>query len=518
VTRLPVSPNQSLVTHLILGDTGIPVSHISPISREFLQNRPLDAVSSKVQIDLGRYRGKEVRFKWTLEGGAGKGAFSLVGLKLTTKFHLLSRNPDILLICVDALRYDHAFTPDGAPLLHPLKTLHSGSVVYRWAFSNATWTLPSMASVLTGLFPQYHYTGARIRNSPDPGPNGKTAGAAKKDVFHVNWGGDIALTDYPKELTPLPEILQGSGYTTALVSANPLYYASGLSYDGFDLAVSGPLGSGEAINRAAEAVLEHVRSDQPLFLMLHYMDVHDWQPKYFQKTFPRLSMTANNRKELLQSYGAAVQDVASALDAFLSTWSSRRGLDGAMVVFFADHGEQIFDPALGHGNAMGEVLLHVPLLVKYPQGTVRSGLVRRNASLVDIAPTVVDIAGIPYEPSNFSGISLREVGERTGPDERVLFADFQLYNEELSSARRGPFKIIVHPESNRIEFLNWRAAAGAGNPDPASKEIAEQALRGAFQEYRRSSKERRKGLDSHAADREKMLQTLKSLGYVQGRN
>jgi arylsulfatase A-like enzyme len=330
----------------------------------------------------------------------------------------------------------------------------------------------------------------------------------------MDWGVDGNLTSYSKQLSLLPEVLRDSGYITALIAGNPLYYASGLFADGFDFSVDLPVPKGKAVNQAAASLLERVKDDQPLFLLAHYMDVHNWEAD-FKRMFPRLSVEKNHRDQLLRSYASAVQDASSALEDLLAVWSARRGLDNTMVIFFSDHGEQIFDPVLGHGNTMEDVLLHVPLLVKYPRGSVRSGIVHRNASLADVAPTVLDVVGIPYESSVFSGSSLLSVGEKTGPDDRVLFAGFQLYEQELSSARRGPFKMVVKPNGQQAEFSTWRPAATT-DATPAGRAVAERALRTALAEYARSAKERRGGLNARTVDREKMLQTLKSLGYIRG--
>jgi hypothetical protein len=135
--------------------------------------------------------------------------------------------------------------------------------------------------------------------------------------------------------------------------------------------------------------------------------------------------------------------------------------------------------------------------------------------LADVAPTVLDVVGIPYESSRFSGSSLLSVGKKTGPDERVLFADFQLYERELSSARRGPFKMVVEPNGQQAEFVTWRPAATA-DATPAGRAVAERALRTSLEEYARSAKERRGRLNAKIVDREKMLQTLRSLGYIRG--
>jgi arylsulfatase A-like enzyme len=88
-------------------------------------------------------------------------------------------------------------------------------------------------------------------------------------------------------------------------------------------------------------------------------------------------------------------------------------LDDAIVVLTADHGEEFLEHGrLLHGFTLYDEMVHVPLLVIAP-GYAAGQVVEENVSLVDVAPTLVEILGLPPVP-NFEGRSLVSLMQRAG--------------------------------------------------------------------------------------------------------
>ena len=89
--------------------------------------------------------------------------------------------------------------------------------------------------------------------------------------------------------------------------------------------------------------------------------------------------------------------------------------DNTLVVVTADHGEALFEHGqVGHVPNLHDELVHVPLLVRPPGGTSRR-VVDTQVRHVDIAPTILDYAGVP-QPPEWRGRSLRPLVDGTGED------------------------------------------------------------------------------------------------------
>jgi arylsulfatase A-like enzyme len=128
------------------------------------------------------------------------------------------------------------------------------------------------------------------------------------------------------------------------------------------------------------------------------------------------------------------------------------GLDSnTLIVLTADHGEEFLDHGgFEHGHTLYEELLHVPLVFRLP-GLVPSGrVVSQNAGLVDVAPTLCELAGIPTPPS-FHGQSLVNALQGRERPDRPLLAHGNFWGPPLSSWRAGDWKLILTPGADGVE-------------------------------------------------------------------
>jgi arylsulfatase A-like enzyme len=77
------------------------------------------------------------------------------------------------------------------------------------------------------------------------------------------------------------------------------------------------------------------------------------------------------------------------------------------LIITADHGEEFYDHGgWGHRHQLHDELLHVPLVIRWPEGEKAGTRVATPASLVDLAPTILDVLGLRIPPQ-FEGTSLR---------------------------------------------------------------------------------------------------------------
>jgi hypothetical protein len=116
-----------------------------------------------------------------------------------------------------------------------------------------------------------------------------------------------------------------------------------------------------------------------------------------------------DREQIVALYDGEIAFTDSAVGELLRGLDER-GLSGnTLLVLLSDHGEEFFEHGgFEHGHTLYDELLHVPLILSLP-GALPEGVgLKRQVRLLDVTPTVLDIAGIPLEP-HFEGVSLEPV-------------------------------------------------------------------------------------------------------------
>lgn len=266
--------------------------------------------------------------------------------------------PNVLLITVDTLRPDALGWTGGRNATPVIDRLAADGFRFRSAVSPAPVTLPAHASIMTGLTPRRH--GARDNGQP--------------------------LAD---GVPTLAESLRGRGYATAgFVSGFPLVRAFGLDR-GFahfdDDLPDGPADRRErrAARTTAVAAAWIAAARQPWFAWVHYYDPHD--------PYEAPGPVRGDRRA---AYDAEVAYVDQAIASLRDRVAARPGLR-TLTVFAADHGESLGEHGEStHGFFLYDSTVTVPLVFHFP-GRVAPGESGQPARLVDIAPTILDLAGVP---------------------------------------------------------------------------------------------------------------------------
>jgi arylsulfatase A-like enzyme/Tfp pilus assembly protein PilF len=315
------------------------------------------------------------------------------------------RGPDIVLVTIDTLRADAVGFSGNARVETPrLDRLARGSLVFTNAHAHNVVTLPSHANILTGLYPYQH-------------------GIRDNSGFRLD----------PK-IPTLATLLKAKGYATgAFVGAFPLDSRFGLDR-GFDLYDDRyPKGKTaldfEMAERPGSEVVAAARNwyaenaGRRRFLFVHLYDPHaPYRP-------PSPFAERYRDKPYLGEVAAADAALAPLLDPFLSGEA-----DPALIVVTSDHGEALGDhEEVTHGLFAYEATLHVPLVLWLPK-TVRPGVNTDFARHVDIAPTILEAAGIP-SPAGLPGTSLLS-RQTTRPGETSYFEAFSTaYNRGWAPLR-----------------------------------------------------------------------------------
>jgi len=319
--------------------------------------------------------------------------------------------PDVIVILVDTLRADRV----GRPRLTPfLDSLAATGVTFSNAYSSTSWTNPAVASLFTSRYPSQH---------------------------HVSTNESVLSAD---EVT-LAQRLHAHGYRALGVVANlRLLERFGFSR-GFDIWVNRMGPASEASKVSAKRVAKDtftlydrwfvppwfsrwVQGRRPILLYLHFIEPHaPYNPPAHVRAriagppppgvddavanakvvdlqrWDELSSQEVARLEAL--YDAEVADLDGRLSRLFDGLRSRGLLDHAIVVFTADHGEEFREHGgLQHGNTLYQESVRIPLFV-VGAGIPAGRVVTDRVSIVDVAPTVLDLAGLPPEP-RFEGHSL----------------------------------------------------------------------------------------------------------------
>ncbi len=281
--------------------------------------------------------------------------------------------PSVLLVTVDTLRADAL----GCAGNTAARTPHADGLAARGTrFADAQTvcplTLPSHATVLTGLLPPEH--GLRDNDPDHPIPD---------------------RTD--RNYRTVAESLRDVGYSTgAFVSASVVAARTGLShgfsdYDGPEESVAGELRFAERVglDTASRAAAWLASAPRPFFAWVHLFDPHD--PYEAPAAF---------RRGAAPGSPAAYSEEVSAADAALGLLLAavrESGLEAStLVILTSDHGEGLGDHGEPtHGYLLFDTTLRVPLVVAWPDH-VPAGVVRpETVSIARVADTVLAAAGVP---------------------------------------------------------------------------------------------------------------------------
>ncbi len=305
--------------------------------------------------------------------------------------------PDVVLITIDTLRADHvgAFNPASPSATPNIDALAADGVVYSQAWSPISVTGPAFTTLLTGQ---------------DPGTHGV--------VMNLFRGG----ASLPQRATTLAERFHDRRYATAaFLSGFTLRRALGLS-QGFDT-YTAPTAQqrrrpGAVTLRRSLRWLRSVEPWRRVLLWFHSYDVHgpltavdaavpagpQWARDVDQlEHLPVYQRTdgISDPDFYAQRYAAAVSQADAELGALVAVLKQEGRYDHAVVVFTADHGETLSErePWMDHGTHASAEQLHVPLIIKYPRGVRAGERVDQLVGLADIAPTVLQIAGLDPLPA-----------------------------------------------------------------------------------------------------------------------
>lgn len=308
------------------------------------------------------------------------------------------KSPNVVLVIVDALRADHltcyGYHRNTSPAID---SLADAGVRYTNVCSQSSWTLPSVTTIMTGLNVREHAAGRR--------------GEAVYSMNH--------------DLPILPLVLNRAGYNCAGIFNVYLLseqFGFNRGFDSFSCEWLGHGNAGSSVDQAMEWISE-TDSSEPFFLVIHLFDPHDpYDPpppydEYYTPGgsggitwWPFLPSGAPDnpceyREHLMGLYDGEIAWTDSQLSRLFAFFRESGLAENTVVILTADHGEEFFEHnGFGHGKTMFREVLHVPLIIA-GAGIPRDSVDKSLRALVDVFPTILDIASVDY-PETISGLSL----------------------------------------------------------------------------------------------------------------
>ena len=343
-----------------------------------------------------------------------------------------TKSPNIVLITLDTTRADRmGFLGSKRGLTPNLDVLARQSVVFSRAYAQVPLTTPSHAVLLTGTYPQF---------------------------THIEDMGSPLDKDVPY----LPDLLHSHGYhTAAFVGAyilDPAGMAVGFErgFDAYD-AHFHDRKSGEtrygSVERRAEDVAHRAMSwlsfhpQGPFFLWLHFYDPHDpYDPPEPFKT-----------RYASEPYDGEIAYTDSVVGDVMAMLQKHGLYKDTVIAVAADHGEAFGEHGEErHGMFLYDETIHVPLLLKFPEGRFAGRRIEERVALAEMAPTLLEIAGISA-PATMQGQSLapliearKSLGKPETTWERSVYSESKYAHSfgwsELSSWRSGKYLYVQAPK------------------------------------------------------------------------
>ncbi|MCZ7582278.1 MAG: sulfatase [Deltaproteobacteria bacterium] len=344
--------------------------------------------------------------------------------------------PNVVLISVDTLRADRVGSYGYEKKPTPVTDLLAErGVRFANARTAAPWTLPSHATMFTGLYPTDH--------------------RAIDDKVKIR-------DDAPM----LGEIMKKRGYRTAAFVTH-YYVGADYGFDrGFDKFVLREEAGGDQVADLANAwVKDHQK--ESFFLFLHFFDPHTPYappPTLRAKYLPAASGfvrgdTADvlsvvhgegrpDYEPLLSGLSALYDGEIEHTDAMIGRvlgFMKRLEIANTIVVFVSDHGEEFMEHRLmEHGFTLYEEQLHVPFVVYWPERFPEPKVISDPVTLADLAPTLADLVGAPV-PEGITGKSLVPLMDGGTIAPRRFFAETTRQGPDRVALIDGRWKFIYTP-------------------------------------------------------------------------
>lgn len=399
---------------------------------------------------------------WNPAGGKTTNDNSFVFIAKPEVTTTTSQKINVLVIIIDTLRWDrlgiHGWKRATSTFIDGLA---SQSIEFTRAYSVTSWTAPAIASLFTGLTPHQH--------------------------------GILTFEALPMsdEFSTVQSILSENGWWAGAVFGNP-YIGHGTGFDhGFDEFAQMPIGQFQygGVKWASEKAVEKINSrmPQPFFLYVHFLDPHDpytnsdkdalseFHTSALSKLLGFLTTTFSYADKgtgplaypwikawlndaIQKQYDTEVYAVDKGIQKIFDALEKNGLLSNTIVIITSDHGEEFLEHGgILHGRTLYNEVLHVPLLIRLPNGEGAGTKITTPISISEISGTITTLMGTKTKLPGRNLISLSN-----SVAEQPIFAELlhPPHGESKTIAViAGDKKLIYQEDENKkthieLYFLN----------------------------------------------------------------
>lgn len=358
------------------------------------------------------------------------------------------QKPNIIVICVDSLRADHlgcyGYHRNTSPNIDSLA--RDGSL-FRQTFANSSFTRESVSVIHTGLLPSV--------------------------------SGSTGLRAFPaKTLKVMSEYFREAGYQTGFFTASQILANPGY-YRGYSAVFAFEKSNKQNSSALSSQVNEFIEKnqDRPFMMYVHYFDPHNpYTPslEYYKRFSPvvfadPIDLKQEMRTEcknwvrngfgpgeshyedMLLRYDAEIADTDHAIGQVLDKLKALNLQDNTIIVLTADHGEEFLEHRyLVHAWTLFRESIHIPLIIR-GESQLSGRSFSERVSSVDILPTLLSLARIPYDPTNLNGESLFNL--RSG---KFFFKPpTRPYIGELLLQHRNILRAVIRNDWKYMAYVIW---------------------------------------------------------------
>ena len=425
---------------------------------------------------------------------------------------------NVILISLDTVRADrlgaYGYSLQGASPSPRIDALLASGVRFDRSSAPRALTWPSLATVLTGLYPSAH--------------------GVVQNGYH-----------FPEDVSTLPKILQARGYTTGRFLSN----MCNANHEGWDIGYCSK-GVDSRIGPESFTWIDSLVDDAPIFLWAHYFGAHGpyynggdkadkrIDPGYRGIVAPKkkvlnrimqeeIPLTPRDIAHLDAIYDAAIMGTDRFVGELLDGLEARGLLENSVVIFLADHGEDLYQHHgyIYHACSVYQSGLEVPLGFMAKGLLPSGGVVNQNVELGDVVPTLLQMLAIE-PPQELHGSSL--VPYLLRPDAsgagKPAFSEFE--HTDIHTVVQGQWKLIDNPDDDPIYCLEGAPEDHypvetvelydlSVDPGESNNVAAEHPQKVA--ELREAIRERFSNLEQRSEEQEvpeELKEELRALGYI----
>jgi len=410
-------------------------------------------------------------------------------------------------------------------------------VVFESANAPAPWTLPSIVSLMTSTFlPQHGVVVDRHalnENVPTIATRLRELGYSTGSIYHNPYAGPLSGLDRGFDLCRPSDREVGAEHVREWLARKPsfpffLYLHNAVPHDPYDP----PARLLEPFANVSDAEKQIVSDLQKEYRQLtranNFRRHGGTAPDNSAEQAQRMADLAARGAKIAALYDAEILHADEYVRRVVEELKAAGVWEDTLFVLLSDHGEELGEHGgWEHDQSLYEELIHVPLIVHFPDGAHAGERIEAPVSLVDLLPTVLDVIGA--EPSaGCAGRSLLpllgEGGGEAGPrvtayrwNQKKLFTPWkETRGDENLVVREGSWKAIWNVETDSLELYDLAVDPGETRDLSAQeRERSERLLafaRAKRDEYLAAGLVHRSEATQEISDEERAR--LRALGYL----